>query len=187
MNGKPPRKPTGHTIVDHNIRVSLKLTIDEYVMADIIYRYNQTHKIGGVTYRRYYSECGFQPLEVQVIMHQLKQKGILVWDGKRQRTTTSLIWNKFFDSDELFEQLWKINSRGNKQEARDNFNKSKLLVPFNVLLEKLQEYVDSKNDPQFIMKLSNWLDPKKKHWEDEIAVTFKNSKNDNSTPVNLFT
>lgn len=184
MDGKP-RRPNGYTVIDHKIRNVLNLAIDEYVIADMIYRYNQSHKVGGITYRRYYSEVGLEPLEVIVLLRQLKAKGILFFDKKKERIATTSAWNQHFNVDEMFKKLWEIHPHGNRQEALEAFSKSRLIVPFNTLLERLQEYRESRDDPQYLLKLSNWLDPKKKHWEDKISSNGK-SKNDDSIPINLF-
>ncbi|MCC7514588.1 MAG: hypothetical protein IT212_07830 [Bacteroidia bacterium] len=183
------KKIEGYTTIDHRIRCALKLTVEEYVMADVIYQHNKRFKQGFVSYAKYHSITGFLPEEIMIIGKSLVNKGIVVNDTKLQRHTTAPLWNINFDEDVQFAKLWSINNRGNKQAAKENFLKMRKMIGFNALVIKLQEYMESVSDPNFVMKLQKWLDPKYRHWEDElyhVGTTLESSLNDNSMPSKLF-
>lgn len=173
MAGVVLKTPVGLSIIEHNKRHKLNLTLEEYVLADFIYTYNKSHKSGGITWRRYYHELGFMPNDVRSIAASLKKKNIITIDEAKSRNSTTDLWNVLFDEDTQFEELWKLHNRGNKQQARKNFSASKRLVPYATLLEKYQDYINSVDDPQYIMNTSKWLDPKLRNWENEYEVKKK--------------
>jgi hypothetical protein len=183
------RKPSGVSVIDHKIRFTLGISCKEYVIIDCLYRRNKRHKVGGMAYIEYYKELGFEPEEIQGIIKSLKEKKLLSWNKEKERIETSKSWNDFFDDDKNFDILWQICPTGNKQQAVQNFLKIKN-VPFNILSESLQNYVNSKDDKKFLMHLHRWLDPKLKHWEDNLTPIESNSPiidmHDDSVPNSLF-
>ncbi len=184
-----PKKIEGFSAIDHRIRIALKITNDEYVMADLIYQFNRRHSVGYVSYAKYYSTIGFLPEQIISTGSSLKLKGIIDRDAKKNRYITTASWNIHFDEDVQFAKLWSINNRGTKQLAKENFLKMRKMIGFNALVIKLQEYMDSVSDPKYVLKLQKWLDPKYKRWEDEIEYkggSQLNSLHDDSIPYNLF-
>lgn len=176
------KKPTGSSIIDHKIRHSLCLTIEEFVMADCIYIFNSKHKTGIIDYIKYHSEIGLTPEEVNRIGKSLKEKGMIIKNNNRWETTG--LWNKHFDSTEQFEELWKIHPKGNKYDAKINFKQTIRIVKIDILIEKLQNYVGfCLESERFMSDLSGWLNPKKKHWEDPIEYKGKLLKEKNNGMV----
>lgn len=168
-------KPKGTSLIDHKIRHALSLSCEEYVMADLICRYNKSHKLGTLNYNRYVIDIGFNNEEVVMVGKKLIEKGILAKGAKRIETTD--IWNVYFNTDSQFEQLWKIHPIGIKQKARIAFLRSIQEVPYETLLEKLQEYVKSKEGNDFVMHLFTFLDIKNKCWENDFEVKIKAKEN----------
>lgn len=184
-------KPKGTSIIDHSIRFKLKLTCDEYILCDLIYQFNKRYKVGKIDYKKYLSTIGFIPDEVVRIGKDLRSKGFITDDLKKNRITTTILWDNNFDDDAQFEELWTLHPKGNKAEARENFMKSIRMVGYNLLTEKLQDYLEFQQTFQYRLKLSNWLDPKLKHWEDELDHKDKAQKevdltDDDSIPSTLF-
>lgn len=156
---------------------------------DLIWFYNQKHKTGpAITYNQYASEIGFTPDNVQTVIASLKSKQMLAMHPVQKRIVTTSLWNTMFDEDAQFKELWQAHPKGNKESARLNFLKVNKMIAFNSLLQKLQDYVASKDDPTYLTDLSGWLNPKLKRWEDPIEYKGgQNTSDDTSTPRNLFT
>ena len=79
-----------------------------------------------------------------------------------------------------FEILWKIYERkGNKVSA---FKQFKRLSKIDIvdIKEKIGIYVASTPDKKFRKDFERWLNPDKRHWEDEITKTTKHPKSDMS-------
>lgn len=162
-----PQKPKGNSLIDHRIRHELALSCDEYIMADYICRYNKTHKLGEITWRRYYTDIGFEPELVLSTVKSLMIKRIVI--NTRKRIETTILWNDFFNTDNQFEELWKLYPKGIKNKARIEFLKAINEVHYNTLLEKLQEYIASVQDSDFSVYLSKFLDIKYKYWENDFS------------------
>lgn len=170
------RKPNGLTIINHGIQYDLDLSLKEYCVADLIFKFNKVNKKGKLAYFEYYNKSYMLISEVQECFISLKEKGILVWDEKKCRAATSDLWNKHFsDTDNDFEELWSIHPKGGKAEALNNFMKMRDMIPLVDLKEKLRQYVLSNDDYKFLKDLSGWLNPKFKRWEN--PVEYKSSVN----------
>ncbi len=185
------RKPTGSSIIDHGIRYKLKLSVEEYILCDLIYQFNKRYKVGAIINKKYFSIIGFMPDDVIRIGTQLRIKGFIITDAKKKRPATTKLWDDNFNDDIQFDEMWEVHPKGNKAEAREAFIKSVAMVPYNLLLERLMEYIISQPNLEFRLKLSNWLDPKKKHWEDQLNYKgaiqpLHDSTNDSSIPNSLF-
>lgn len=183
------RKPTGYSIIDHSIRFKLKLTVEEYIMADAIYQHNKACPIGGMTVMKYFTSIGYLETDAIRVGKELRNKGIITTDPLKKRPITTAVWNENFDDDVQFEILWGIHHKGNKQEAKINFLKMKSMISFTALCEKLTAYVTAKADePQYMRDLSGWLNPKLKRWEDIIEYKVNDQeKQMEDMPKNLFT
>lgn len=184
------RKPTGYSIIDHSIRFKLKLSVEEYIMADAIYQHNKSMTVGGMTVMKYFTNIGFLEEDAVRVGKELRNKGIIATDPLKKRPVTTAVWNDNFDDDAQFDILWSIHNKGNRQEAKINFLKMKNMISFTALCEKLQNYVNAKSDgdPQYMRDLSGWLNPKFKRWED--IIEYKVNDRDNQVdeiPKNLFT
>lgn len=184
-------KPKGTSIIDHSIRFKLKLTVEEYILCDLIYQFNKRYRIGSLTYNKYISTVGFLPEEVLRLGKSLKQRGFLIDDAKQKRIVTTSLWNDNFNDNAQFEQLWLLHPKGNKAKAREAFIKTIGIVNYNVLLEKLQEYLGYQTDLNYRYQLSTWLDPKLRHWEDQleykgIQEQKQEGMDDTSMPSTLF-
>lgn len=185
------KKPNGSSIIDHGIRYKLKLSVEEYILCDLIYQFNKRYKVGVLINKKYFSIIGFMPDDVIRIGTQLRSRGLIITDVKKKRPATTKLWNDNFDDDAQFEEMWDVHPKGNKAEARENFIKARGMVPYNLLIEKLMDYLISQPNLDYRYQLSTWLDPKKKHWEDVLdykgTVKAENDeKNDNSIPSSLF-
>lgn len=163
-------KVKGTTVIDHAIQVSLRLSHIEYIVTDLIYRHNKRYKTGGVVYKKYFTEAGLMPHEVNRTIKSLKEKTVLEFDHDNKRIKTDNCWNRNFDDDVQFDNIWKICPTGNKQKARENFLKVNSMITFDTLVEYLTKYVNSKEDKKYLMHLFRWLDPKLKHWEDNLET-----------------
>lgn len=183
------RSPRGFSIIDHSIRYKLKLTVEEYIMADLIYQHNKSAPVGAMVTMNYFTSIGFEPENISRVGKSLREKGIVITDEIKKRPAISKLWTDNFDDDAQFEILWKIHNKGNKQEAKINFMKMKKMISFTALCEKLKHYVEYKtDDPIFLKDLSGWLNPKFKRWEDivEYKGAEQKDKSDNDMPTNLF-
>ncbi len=161
----------GKTIINHSIRLQLKLTLEEYVLLDFIYTWNQNEK-APATFRNFYTHTGIIQADVKHFLGRMKEKGLIIWDAKNKRVEAYSEWVNAFSSDGLLDILWKIHAKGSKASARERLPKVLKKISFEELKQKYQAYIDScaGREYQFIKGLDVFLNPKKEHWNDPIAA-----------------
>jgi len=157
---------TGQTLINHSIRVRLKLSLQEYSLLDFLFTWFKSNT-NSPSVKDYWIGIGCDPAEEQVklLLSKLVQKGFLTLDHN-----TTELWEKEFvkDSSATFDVLYKMHQKGNKKTARERFNKVVKKVPFAELESKLKAYIAS-NEFQYLKGLDVWLNPAKEHWNDPIV------------------
>lgn len=178
----------GRTQVIHNIRVSLKLSCEEYVLLDFIYNWNIIEPTSGICFLDYYKHTGFLREDIEQLFKILKDKKLLVFDEVKKRVDVGQEWKSKFETNHLFEQLWAINPIGNKNTARQRFNIVVKKVDYELLLIKLKEYVKfCDSTGTFKKHLASWLNVKNEHWNDKLVtqVNKKSNQPERASNVNI--
>ena len=74
----------GTTTINHYVRVSMKLSLEEYVLLDFIFNHNQARK-EIITFGHYYSATGFIRQDIIILFSKLKERGLMVWNNEQKR------------------------------------------------------------------------------------------------------
>src|SRR3990167_10876769 len=142
-------KVIGSTLIHHNIRLQFGLSVEEYILMDFICSINKIQS-KPITFSQYYLKTGFIPENIRNIFSILKEKGLLLWDKEKKRVDVCHDWKNQFDSSPLFDQLWKIHAKGNKNSARERLVRVLKKIPFEDLKTKLIQYkIDCKKSERF--------------------------------------
>ena len=160
---------TGSTVINHNVRLNLKLSLEEYTLLDFIHNWNKLNN-NPITFANYYSQTGFIYTEIDTLFKLLKEKGLLVWDAPKKRVDVSDEWKDIFNTDRLFTSVWKMHPHGAKQIAKERLPKVLRKISLEDLQKKLKQYLAfCKENNRFAKDLSTWLNPKNEHWNDPIG------------------
>lgn len=161
----------GKSIIDHSIRLQLKLTLEEYVLLDFIHTWNASKK-DAATFRNFYIATGIIQADTKHYLNKMKDKGLIVWDAKHKRVEAFQRWVNVFSSDGLLDELWKIHAKGSKVKARERLPKVLKKITFEELKQKYQAYItackSAGKEFEFIKGLDVFLNPKNEHWNDPI-------------------
>ena len=161
-------KIKGSSTINHNIRVSLKISLEEYVILDFIFLQNQKSN-KTITFADYYRETGFIKEDIIELFKLIKAKKLLIFDDKKGRVDVSEDWKILFSTGDSFDRIWLIHPKGNKQVARGRLPKVLKKISIESLIEKLTAYVKWCNTADTFKKdLSTWLNPELEHWNNTI-------------------
>ncbi len=158
-------KVTGTTIIQHTIRISLGLTLREYVLLDFIFQWHESNK-APITFADYFIGTGIYPQFIGRMFGKLKEKELLFKDTDGKVKTTKK-WNDNFDRSSQFEELWKLMNTGTKSKAREAFKKAVKVDSFDNIKAGLIVYKNYKEEANsFPAHLSSFLNPKLKIWQE---------------------
>ena len=162
----------GFSVIDHRIRMKLKLSIIDYVILDAIaqitvvdnFKFSGLDKLRAIT--------GIDPHELQPIVSNLIQKDLLVKNEKYMYIPCPLFLNAV-GYDQMFEYLWRMfknkGSLGNKAIAKKAYVKAIKVSPLKEIVQGAQNYWTSKaEDSEFKIHLSTFLNPENKMWLDKF-------------------
>ncbi len=169
----------GKSIIDHRIRLNLFLTNDEYVLMELL-KSVQDMTNWRITYGELWKKCGITKQELIPLWNSLKEKG-MVYRHETGIITTSQKWDDAFAARGDFMAFWKIAPKGNKEKARTMYNRALKLIPHEQICEAYKKYVEwAKATDTFFKDTSSWMNPKYKHWEDDLTIKIK--KDDREPP-----
>ena len=158
----------GISVINHKKRIELSLTIEEYVFLDFIWSTNKKQQTP-IAFIQYLKFLGMLPVEVKLLFAKMKEKNLLVWDEKKKRVDIYTKWKDAFNTNNQFDELWKIHPKGNKNISRERLSKVLDKIPFDELTTRLKKYLaDCKNTQRFEKDLATWLNPKNEHWNDAL-------------------
>jgi len=168
-----------YSTINHAVRLQLNLSLCEYVILEFVFTMNKKQTTP-ITFAQYLKEIGLNKNEVTELIPIMKQKELLVWDGRRMDVYDH--WKAKFNTNEHFDELWKIHAKGNKNIARERLSKVIKLIPFDELKVKLKRYLDDcRKSQRFEKDLATWLNPKNEHWNDKLVNAGK--ENQQSTKI----
>lgn len=160
---------SGTSVINHRIRINLKLSLEEYVLMDFIHSWNQKNT-APITFGDYFKATGFLSLEgIEEKFSRMKTMELLWWDDKKKRVDVCQEWKNAFKTDALVKELWSIHPKGNLQTAKERLPKVLLKIQIEMLIPKLKAYIASEPDEQYRKGLDVWLNPKKEHWNDPLV------------------
>lgn len=164
---------SGKTMINHRIRVALKMSVEEYVICDFVFSHNKT-KTTSITFGDYYRETGFIAQDIKSFMQQMKTNGLLVWNEREKRVDVNSDWKAHHSTSGLLDILWAIHNKGNKATAKERLPKALKKIEFEELKKKLIAYIKHCDENGTFKKgLDVWLNPVKEHWEDILANNSK--------------
>lgn len=152
----------GQTIINHQIRVKLKLNCLEYCMADFL----QSGKSTGVSASDYLGISNNQTFE---LILELEKKGIIRLGEMTREASITDKWKNEFRVDGRIEEIWVLHRAGNKQNAIERLPKALKLISMDELKGKLKTYLKAcAESNSFPKNLDTWLNPKKQYWNDPL-------------------
>lgn len=180
-----PLKILGRTYINHEVRCKLNLTCDEYNLMDFIFSWQTQKPKERIKFKDLYVQAGITKPQLTGLFASLKQKKMVFQDEKKI-VRTAVKWNKFFSDVDHFEELWNkyaryngqvIGNKGNKQKAKEVFNKAIKIVSAKKLIVAAEKYTaHCATTETYIKNCSSWLNPNYQYWNDELI-----EKPDNST------
>ena len=163
---------TGYSVIDHRIRMKLKLDIIDYIILDAIaqitvvdnFKFSGLDKLRAIT--------GIEPHELQPMITNLIHTNWLIKNDKYMYIPCPLFLNSV-GYDQMFEYLWRMfknkGSLGNKAAAKKNYVKAIKVSPIKEIVQGAQNYWASKTeDTEFKIHLSTFLNPENKMWLDRF-------------------
>lgn len=165
----PAPRITGATTINHALRIKLRLTLDEYAIIEMFYRFQTSNK--KIDADSIWKELGMTVYDCVKAWEGAKLKGAISKSGPRYLFCDA--WLRHFNAYEDFEELWKVwlaaaNKPGNKRMAQRCYTKSRALIEKDQLHASADKYLKSVKDKDFVMHLSTWLNPRNRHWENVI-------------------
>lgn len=170
---------TGKTVIDHQVRVKLGLTFDEYIVADCLHTLLKK-QVAKVLFNKTFpmsehvlKETGQNELDWWTyVMKQLIAKNIIIVEETDVfRYAMTPRWLQEFDVSADFEVFWNdvYKKHGNKATAIEKYSQARKLVDKDILHERAKKYISTRDDfPQYTKAAEVWLNPKKRHWEDVL-------------------
>jgi hypothetical protein len=165
----------GKSLIDHQIRCKLGLTMIEYAVMDMIYSFHIDKKPIHIDDMK--RELGMNQDHWMKVIHALIGKDMLT--GPNGQAVPANAWLKEFYNDVDFDEFWTIFMKhGNKASAKKNYQLVRKLIDREYLLKRAKTYIkgvlDVRKDIEFAKAAEVWLNPKKKHWEDLAPGETKN-------------
>ncbi len=158
------------TLIDHSIRVKLKLNCLEYAVADYI----ANNKIQNVL-----GECaaylGISIQQADQCYQSLIDKYLMMNNGVGVDFEVTDKWkNEFKEPESRIKEIWPIHPHGNKPTCIKRLPKVLKKITMDELVQKLNDYLNAcaKSD-RAVKNLSTWLDPEKEYWNDPLPVPMK--------------
>lgn len=168
---------TGSSIVDHRIRISLKLNCNEYIVAQFMDLHGLETDID-LRRTSVYKHLGMGLNEFHAYLLTLEKKGYV----KNNKLTE--LWTSAFDKKAEFEQLWIcFNKKGNKQTAKERFYKVIKKINVEELLIRANTYQKNvaHKDFQYRLGLDTYLEPTKQRWMDLESTPIKKTNEQERT------
>lgn len=181
----------GSSVINHKVRMKLKLTMEEYCLLDLIHRLNLKDK--EVNYDRIERYIGLNLEDGKRTLLSLHSKGFIA----RYKNTTKIVVNKIWSQvhetvvEDDFEVFWRkengISWTGSKKEAMVKYKSARESYTADFILEKKRAYFLFLSQPEMsfrqVMNAARFLNPKNEHfnepWEEYLAdLVGKRAKTD---------
>lgn len=165
--------------INHNVRVMLGLSCDEYVVMEVLHELYSEQPITLVA--RLMNRIGTTLAETVRILDSLQKKRMLYLnDNLMPMYIIDDRWLSCFDVNMDFEEFWQAYREiGNKVSAKKAYEKARVIAEKDVLMDAVKLYMaycdETYSDRKFITKAENWLDTGKRRWEDKIVSAAEGS------------
>jgi len=156
----------GTSLVNHKKRIKLSLTVDQYITMLFIDESYQRKRL--INEDMVYKHLGYRMVEFTVHCHFLRKHGYLNYNAY----IPTLSWTKEFkDATTKFEEFWKILNTGNKQKAKDAYNKCLVAgIDEDRIIAGAKSYSKNKPDYQSFMHASSFLNHRNEEWNRWIEL-----------------
>lgn len=160
----------GKSIIDHSIRVEMKLSLEEYVLLDFIHTWN-LHNTAPILVKDYYYATGIINEDLIDLFQRLKDRGMICKHHKKDGPDVTQRWKDLFNTDGQFEEMWTLHRKGNKATAKDRFFKVIKKIEYQELKAKLIAYLKNCDEYNIFKKgLDVWLNPEREHWNNPLET-----------------
>jgi hypothetical protein len=159
------------TVIDHDIRIRLKLNCIEYCIASLS---NLTTELYPLVLF-----FGLSPKQANDSINSLIDKNIIELIGNNYIVTDK--WKNEFRSDDKIDLIWKIHPTGSKSVCRTRLTSVLKKISIEDLCIKLKEYLSAcKETNTYSKNLETWLNPKAEHWLSPLPTKKEFSKPGNN-------
>lgn len=166
----------GSTVVNHKLRIYYCLSYPEYVILDYIHGYQEKFPGKPIEDEKLFRATGYHTgVELTHIVSLLLDKGLIQRIATRDDSWSpecTKEWLKNFDTPADFEEFWKLWGKvGNKQKSIIMYVRARKVVDKETLHAAAEKFVKSSTERfgEVSMHASSYLNPKNKHWEDNIV------------------
>lgn len=161
------------SVINHNIRVELGLTCDEYIVMDILL---ENYCRQPFAFANLETEIGFTVDQFIDILADLVLKEMVYVSGKPVPVyIISDRWLSKFNVDGDFQEFWTIfREYGNRINALKHYKIVRKSVDKETLHEAAKAYLAycdiTYSDTKYVNNAQIWLNPATKKWEDKLKV-----------------
>lgn len=162
----------GTTLIDHRIRNQLQLTCDEYVYLQFVYNWNKEN--GAISFYDHDLWRAIGKRNTDAEANSTYKKGFIIPTIGTSHCNTSDKWNIHFDQSLEFDEFWTLYRKwGNKADTKRKYEKCRKIASKEQIFKGVKAYLQFKEgtEQQYIMKAETWLNPEKRHWEDEYRLS----------------
>ena len=184
----------GSSVINHKVRMKLKLTMEEYCLLDLIHRLNLRGK--DLNYDRIERYIGTDMETGKNTMLALHKKGLIYRLKDNSQIQINTIWSKIHNTviEDDFETFWrKENGRswtGSKKEAMMKYKQARESYTSDFILEKKRSYFLFLSQPEMsyrqVMNAARFLNPKFEHfnepWEEYLRELQSKRVKTDATP-----
>lgn len=167
------------TTIVHSVRADLRISCDQYVIADTIAHLDGLRK--ETTVRHLSLHLGLAQDDVTVACIYLVGHELITANGEGYRVTNK--WRGAFGDDKLFDNplprfcstpppdyvpgFWQVYKRQGSSKPKTLIYWAKLIkeVPAQDIIQATKNYIASVSDISYVMHAQRFLDPKQKNYE----------------------
>jgi len=163
---------TGESTIIHSTRVKLKLTCDEYILADLFRRAEIAKK--SLNPELIFKKIGYNIDETTLIIQSLYDKSMLIPNIDIYKSkVTKLFDNAFGSLEQEFEEFWHVNGKsfwpGGKTETFKAYKKARIRYKFEFIMKVREAYISMLASQPYRQRM--------------IATRFLNSELDNDFTI----
>lgn len=177
------------TTIVHSVRAELRVSCDQYVIADAISYLSGLRKETSIQHLSLH--LGMAEQDVQVACMYLVSYNIITGKGDGYVVTTK--WRSAFGDDKLFDNplpkfcnipppdyvpgFWQVYRRqgSSKPKALIYWSQVVKKVPAEKIIEAAKNYMESVSDPTYVMYAEKFLNPKTKYYESWLPQELANT------------
>jgi hypothetical protein len=155
----------GSTVINHRIRIKLKLSCDEYVLIDLIHKLMITNKV--LSKERIRNWTGFTMEEVKPLFKSLKEKGLYGKVRNKEDKLQYVVTKRYqlahkIEIDDDFEYFWQKSSN----KTWTGSKKAGKMLYVKLVSKYGSEYLNAQKDAYF-----EYLSHTKNDWRHVMNVT----------------